>query len=94
MEIPRIGREPSPAERALMYSLEDEELLEILAENLCEHATGAWLPDLPAMQREYWRTAALNLMREQLEDEPPPAPSGGGPQPGSDLPEDTVLQVA
>lgn len=71
-----------------MYAREDGDLLDALAENLCESRSGRWFGDLPPEQQEHWREVAMEILQGQLLAEPPPDPDSRGPEPGSALPVD------
>lgn len=82
IEITRIGRKQTPGERALMYAIEDDELLDALAENLCAHEGRGDYSQLARAERQHWRDRAVLVMQDQLKTEPPVTPDpedpGGG----------------
>jgi hypothetical protein len=69
----RIGRQPSPTERALQFALEDDEMLENLAFNLMEAelflssmaAERRWLT-ITELERSLWKDRVVEDLRDAI----------------------------
>jgi hypothetical protein len=74
LEMPRIGREPNPAERGLQHVVENVHVLEHVSQNLLGSELGLsgfelgkrW-SELTEEMREEWRVAALGRIREYVD---------------------------
>ena len=86
IDIVRIGRSPTPAERGYQLAMENPDLLDKLAANLFYHCidrhdldTAARWKNLPADEKEWWRFSALSMVRAAVrsypvETDPDPGP--------------------
>jgi hypothetical protein len=87
-EIPRIGREPNPAERSYRHAVDHPEVAEYHGRCLCEAETGQEWADVPEVERRTWIDHALDMMRAHADttgDWPPPEPDGGLPLPAENV---------
>lgn len=86
----RIGRDPTPAERALQLALENGEFLDNLALNLMEHvlrlssvaAEERWT-GFTEEERDIWRDRVVGDLREVAEAGVQEDPAPGTPDPGA-----------
>ena len=81
-DIPRIAREPNPAERALQLSRESPDLLVHLARNLAyDQGIEAW-DGLSQVEQDKWMGIALRELEAHAASYVPTPPPPTGPKGG------------